>query len=255
MHSLGMGFTVSDGVEARAVQHHNSTVYFNESEIEFPTVRAVVTGLAPTTVRVDLRSELPLSSGFGLSGASALATAFAVNKLFSLGKSEEELAMLAHVAEVENLTGLGDVCGQYHGGCLAKLEEGHPLAAVPLPVEEQPIYYRYFGPISTREILRDPIRKASINQAAERALVWIKEMAAQPSTSVLDFPSCISISKTFAVDSGLLEHAEVRDTIRHVEDGGGSASMIMLGNAVFSDRSFPGARQTTLAKRRVTLVQ
>ena len=30
------------------------------------------------------------------------------------------IGMTAHVAEVTNLTGLGDVCGQFRGGCLAK---------------------------------------------------------------------------------------------------------------------------------------
>ena len=56
-----------------------------------------------------------------------------------LGKSESELAMTAHVAEVENRTGLGDVCSQYHGGCLVKLKEGYPLDAEQLPVHTQHI--------------------------------------------------------------------------------------------------------------------
>ena len=47
--------------------------------------------------------------------------------------------MVAHVAEVENRTGLGDVCSQYHGGCLVKLKEGAPLVADRLPITEQPI--------------------------------------------------------------------------------------------------------------------
>ena len=67
-------------------------------------------------VKVDLTSPLPLGCGFGLSGAASLATAYALNELLHLGKDMETLAMIAHVAEVENRTGLGDVCSQYHGG-------------------------------------------------------------------------------------------------------------------------------------------
>ena len=58
---------------------------------------------------------MPLGCGFGLSGAAALATAYALNEYLSLGKAREALAMIAHVAEVENRTGLGDVCSHTMG--------------------------------------------------------------------------------------------------------------------------------------------
>ena len=94
-----------------------------------------------------------------------------LNKLLHLGKKDTEtLAMVAHVAEVENRTGLGDVCSQYHGGCLVKLKEGAPLVADRLPIAEQPIYYRYFGPIQTSEVLGNREQTTRINRAADAAL-------------------------------------------------------------------------------------
>ena len=145
MHSLGMGFTVAEGVEVTVTASRQWEIVFNGRQIHLPTVGSLVGKLTARTMRIEIVSRLPLSCGFGLSGASALATAYAINALFELGLSQEDLAMAAHVAEVENLTGLGDVCAQYHGGCLAKLKEGHPLSAQPLAVPQQPAPCRHGG--------------------------------------------------------------------------------------------------------------
>ena len=245
MHSLGMGFTVKEGVSVTVFRNSQSTVQFNGSEINFPTVASVVQQLTPQPVRIEIHSPLPLGCGFGLSGASALATAYALNALLGLGKSQEELAMTAHVAEVENRTGLGDVCAQYHGGCLVKLKEGYPLAAERLPIPERPIYYRYFGPIQTKSILENVERRNRINTAADEAL---RDLARLAKSDSVDFNACIRLSKLFAVNSGLLEDANVQQTIQQIEAEKGVASMIMLGNAVFSTQSFDGARETILSE-------
>ena len=251
MHSLGMGFTVREGVVATVFLDSSTKVEFNGEAAAFPTVSAVVEKLTTQSVRVELESPLPLSCGFGLSGASALATAYAVNSLLELERDEEQLAMIAHVAEVENLTGLGDVCAQYHGGCLVKIREGHPLAAEPLPVGEQPIFYRYFSPIHTREVLRDSRRKEQINRAADRALADIQNNL---KAGEIDFASYIKTSKLFAVESHLLKDQRVQQIIQQVEDARGAASMIMLGNAVFSTRPFTAAQETRLLYHRVRLL-
>jgi pantoate kinase len=251
MHSLGMGFTVRDGVTATVREADRTTVSFNGQDIDFPTVVLSVARLTSRPVRVELETELQLSGGFGLSGASALAVSCALNHLFELGKSEHELAMIAHVAEVENLTGLGDVCAQYHGGCLVKLTVGDPLAAERLPVPEQPIYYRYFGPIHTREILADVDRRARINGAADRALSRLTEVV---KLDTVDFGACVQLSRDFAMESGLMSDARVRSVVEEIEDAGGSASMIMLGHAVFSTRPFADARETRLGVHRMGLV-
>ena len=244
MHSLGMGFTVSEGVAVGVSRALETSVVFNGEAIDFPTVVAVAEFLTDVPVTVDIQSVLPLSAGFGLSGASALATAYAIDVLLDLGRGREELAMAAHVCEVQNLTGLGDVCAQFHGGCLVKLVEGQPLKADRLAVEEQPVYYRYFSPISTREVLSDPLRREQINSAADRALQELARLAAEDS---VEFADCISASRGFAEDSGLLQDAAVRQIIAQIEADGGAASMIMLGNAVFSLEDFDGAKQTTLS--------
>ena len=252
MHSLGMGFTVSHGVTATVSEARRTEVAFNGEVFDFATVRSVAEALSSRPVRITLESELPLSGGFGLSGASALAAAHALNAGFDLGLDERALGMAAHVAEVTNLTGLGDVCRQFHGGCLAKLVPGDPLAAIALPVPEQAVYYRYFSPIVTREIIGDPGHAARINAAADAALTDIADLADRGVTA---FGEYVSTARRFSVESDLLRHADVRRIIGEVEAAGGAASMIMLGNAVFSTIAFEGARETRLARHRVRILE
>lgn len=252
MHSLGMGFTVADGVTVTVTESATTSVHFNADPIQFATVRTLLAKLTSARVRIEIETDLPLSGGFGLSGASSLATAFAVNALLDLGLSENALAMAAHVAEVENLTGLGDVAGQFKGGCLIKLVPGDPLAAVSLPVPEQVVHYRYFSAINTRDVIGDPEQRQRINAAADTALT---ELARLKNRSESEFGCYIGIAKEFSIQSGLLLDDEVKSAIRECEDSGGTASMIMLGNAVFSDVPFTGAKTTRLAKRRVELLR
>ena len=246
MHSLGMGFTIMEGVVVTVSQHSNqTTVRFNDSEIHFPTVVSIIQKLTSQPVKIKIDSPLPLGCGFGLSGAASLATTYALNALLDLGKPEEELAMAAHVAEVENRTGLGDVCAQYHGGCLVKLKKGYPLAAERLPIPAQPIFYRYFSSIQTSTILESAERRDRINRAADETLQALEKLT---KSDTVDFSACIRLSKQFSINSGLLEDTRVKETIRSVEEAGGVASMIMLGNAVFSTHPFEGATETTLSE-------
>ena len=61
------------------------------------------------------------------------------------------------------------------------------------------------------------------------------------------FDAIIRLSHRFAVDSGLLTDRRAATLIAEIEERGGAASMIMLGNAVFSSSSFPGASVTRLS--------
>ena len=246
MHSLGLSFTVAEGAAVTVSEASSPTaVTFNGGEIRFPTVATLAGRLSDRAFDIAVESPLPLSCGFGLSGASALAAAYAIDRLLGLGMAAEELALHAHVAEVENLTGLGDVCAQYHGGCLVKLAPGSPLVAQRLAVPEgEPIHFRYFGPISTREVLSDPRRAAAVNRAADAALRRLSGLTGREEVPVSE---CVRVSRQFAGDSGLMTDARVGEAVASVEASGGAASMIMLGHAVFSTVPFAGSTGTSLS--------
>ena len=53
----------------------------------------------------------------------------------------------------------------------------------------------------------------------------------------------IKISRNFSINSGLLKNEKIIKTIKKIENNNGSASMIMLGNAVFSNNYFKGSKK------------
>ena len=239
--SLGFGFTVNEGVTATVSPATTTAIFFNEQPIVLPTVSDVVSALTTDPITIQLSSPLPLGSGFGISGASALATAYAINALFESKKSAIDLAVIAHIAEAKNQTGLGDVINQYYGGCLAKFEPSSHFIATTLPVIDVPVYCISYGKIPTTTILGDATMTQKINSAATQTLAtiqqWIQEKKA------IQFEELVTLSKTFAIDSGLLSDKKTIETISAIEQQHGKASMIMLGNAVFSTIPFPGAKK------------
>src|SRR3989338_6009142 len=204
--SLGMGFTVNKGVTAtikkisndkkrikklsnyiksnkkiiinnkKNPKNNKNIICFNNKKINFPTVDSVIEKLTDEKVIVDIKSGLPLGYGFGISGAAALATAYALNKLLNLKKSKKQLAMIAHIAEVENGTGLGDVINQYFGGFLVKYESSYKFKITRLPIKNRAVYCRYFSPIGTKKVISDEKIKNRINNAGTMALNKIKAL-------------------------------------------------------------------------------
>lgn len=245
--SLGAGFTLEAGVAAKVSRLGGEGEAAPEavamgSEIQvggecwdFPTVRQVVARLAPAPVRVELEADLPFGCGFGMSGASALATAYALGAHFGLKLDARALAMRAHEAEVDNATGRGDVGGQFNGGFMVKTKVGAPLDVEELPIGETPVWCRIFGPISTREVLRDAATMARVNAAGRAAL---SQLRASPK---VDLDRLLALSRRFAEDSGLLTSPRVRSAIADALAAGGQASMVMLGEAVVSSVPIPGA--------------
>ena len=255
MHSLGWGFTVSDGVNVQLTRSNSpeTQVSFNCEPIDFPTVTSALRDLSEQPLKVDISSNLPLSSGFGLSGAATFAALIAANHLLDLGTSRHDLAMIAHVAEVRNLTGLGDVCSQFNGGCLVKTTVGHPLAATNIDLLPTPVHWRYFGKIRTSEILADHQRHQQINDAADQVLALIQNTVDNGHN--ITFPELISLALGFAESSGLLMDNRVKNSISQAQSNGGVATMIMLGNAVFSTAPFPGSTQTMLSSTAAHLIE
>ncbi|MBI2654380.1 GHMP kinase [Candidatus Woesearchaeota archaeon] len=247
MGSYGFGFTLNKGVIVEVSKAKRTEVVFNNHSISFPTVKSVVEELAKEKLRVYIKSELPLGCGFGLSGASALATAYAINKLLKLGKTNKELAVTAHTAEVENRTGLGDVVNQYYGGFCVKFKPSSYFIVEKITLNNINVYCKYFSKISTKSIITNAKIKNKINDAASIALDKIKQLL--KFNKNIQLKQIIKISKEFAVNSKLLMDKKTIQIIREIEKNNGNASMIMLGNAVFSDKKFRGSIKLKISDR------
>jgi len=250
-HSLGVGFTVDKGVIVSVKKSKKTSIYSNGIKIKLPTVLTVIKSLTNKPVRVDIKQQLPSGAGFGISGASALATAYAMNKLLGLRKRDKELAMVAHMAEALNGTGLGDVGGQFNGGFNAKFKKGQPLEVVPLGIKNKKIYYQFFSKINTKDVIDSKKAGIKINKAGDKALNRVKGLIKDKK---INLKNIIKISKEFSVNSGLLRDKKVINLIKKIEHKGGNASMIMLGNAVFSDIPFEGSKMVKISTKKACLL-
>jgi pantoate kinase len=224
--SKGASVAIADGVIAdvegkRDADAAEPLVTVGGDPTDFEPVELALRKLdPPTPVRADLTAEVPIGRGFGASGAATLATAIAANAEFDLGHSRDELVEVAHRAEVEAGTGLGDVFVQNRGGLVVG-DGGDPRRFE----RETPIEYASFGPIATEEALADDDLMARIAREGTATLDALPE---DPSLERLTRDSWRFAE---AID---LPTDEVRKAVEEVEDAGGAASMAMVGETVFA---------------------
>lgn len=229
MGSVGVGCTVNKGVKVHVQKSDVTKILFNQTSLTFPTVSSVVKKITQTPVSVSISSTLPLAYGFGISGASALATAFALDEYLKLSYKPLQLIEIAHVCEIENKTGLGSVATQITGGFLLKEKPGIPTKVRHLPLVGQKIFAAVIGRIETPTVLCDEKRLIRVNAVAKKSL------AAISSTQQISLAEILDISFLFAKESGLLTRS-VAGIIESVRSTGGHATMAMIGEVVLSDQ-------------------
>ncbi|HTY90239.1 MAG TPA: pantoate kinase [Methanocella sp.] len=242
--SCGCGFTLEGGVSTTAWPSNTAEVYVDGVPSDAPTTRTVIELLADKPVHVESDLDMPVGGGFGASGAGAFSTALAINSALGLGKTYNELAYAAHVAEVKNRTGLGDVAGMTLGGIVIRTRPGTPFTLDRIPIDARDVYCVHFGPISTKSVLSDPKEKALINVAGKKCL---KELLKAPT-----FDHFMRLSRKFSVDTGLISKKAL-DAIETVEAFDGMASMAMLGDTVFSTTPEGLSSFGTVIKSRISL--
>jgi len=216
--SRGAGLALSEGVTVTVRPADEREVVLNGESAAIEAVERVL-GALEATAQVRGVTDLPIGSGFGVSGAMALGTALATNDLLDRGLSTYELATLAHGAEVQAGTGLGDVVAQLHGGVPIRLEPGSPqynkMDAVPARAR---VEFQTFGELSTSEVIGGDT--TALSTAGERAL-----------SSVVQNPTLRTLmesSRQFSREADLLSD-QVYDVVTDVAEAGGEAAMGMLG--------------------------
>ncbi|MBX0346613.1 pantoate kinase [Haloarcula pellucida] len=221
--SRGGGIALSDGVSVTVEPAAETTVELDGERVEMDAVERVLAALR-ASARVTAETPLPLGAGFGVSGAMALGTALAANAAFDRHLSYNELVTIAHGAEVQAGTGLGDVVGQARGGVPLRLEPGGPqhndVDAIPARAR---VEYHTLGELSTADVVGGDTE--TLTRAGERALSMVVE------DPTLD--TVTRASRQFSREAELLTEA-VQAVIRDVTEAGGDAAMAMLGETVFS---------------------
>lgn len=228
--SMGAGICLEDGAVTAvrpAEKIEKTAIKINGEVNHAATTLSAIKLLTKKPVMVETTLSIPIGAGFGASAAGSFSTALAVNKALSLNMTFNDLAKVAHVAEVKNRTGLGDVAGMICGGIDIRKHAGIPPTGNidRIPCSDEIISWVCFGEISTKSVLSDDMRKKNINKAGRLRL---KELLKKPTIDNFFLQSC-----AFAKEIELMS-PQVRDAIEAVEAAGGIAGQAMLGNTVFA---------------------
>jgi pantoate kinase len=252
--STGAGFSVTIGtVTSVSVVDHPSleiTTDYNKQRIDAKVTKTVVQRLTEEyerTLRVHVEHDSSLLSGagFGASGAGALGTALALSHLLDHDIEYETAAGFAHVAEIVNHTGLGDVLSQTVGGVEVRVKAGGPgVGQIENIAHQDSLRAVLAGApgLETSEILTSPTTRERINSIGDGLVARIIS-----NPTIDTFVEC---SREFSEEIGL-ETARVEQALDDLEKAGlVNSSMVMLGDSVFClcDENESSIAQVILSK-------
>jgi len=231
MGSRGAGLCLSLGANSKVTlqpsMRQHITVEIdgrkNDASVTKAAVRYMI-GHQKLRIDVSTETELPVGQGFGMSAAGALSSALALADL--LGESRQMAFEAAHVAEITQGGGLGDVAALHRAGITIRKRAGLPPTGEVLRIGGAPeVVVAVVGrKMLTRNVLSDPKKRAAINKQGARR---VTELLERPSLELL-----MSLSSSFAAESGLASR-RVQMAIGAASRLG-RASMAMLGNSVFA---------------------
>ena len=174
--SMGAGFSIKHGVTTKVI--------VNQKHDEKRNFRITVNGYQSDKTDVsefvlneflkigdfskkffDIKHEISIPVGYGLgsSGAVALSLSFALDQALKTNLDKTTIGQIAHNAEVNCKTGLGDVLASFHGGFEIRIKAGAPGVGhvEKIQANEISIIMICFSPISTNKFIKE--RLSQIN--------------------------------------------------------------------------------------------
>ena len=229
--SRGAGIALSLGaishVIARYASQRTISVHINGKPSSAAVTKLALNYLTRDTslsVTVNTILDLPISQGFGMSGAGALSSALALSDLLNL--PQENAVKAAHYAEVQSHTGLGDVVGSCFGGIEIRRKAGLPPWGIleHIPGKYDIVLCVVGNNFETKKILTDSTK---LREIASYGRSCTKKLLQKPTLEHL-----FSLGWKFTQSINLAD----KTVLRAVESANrhGLASMCMLGNSVFA---------------------
>ncbi|MBM4240190.1 MAG: GHMP kinase [Euryarchaeota archaeon] len=181
-------------------------------------------------IKIDHMIQVPIGAGFGVSAAFALGTSFGIARALNLPVTHNKAASIAHLAEIEMKSGLGDVISELHGGIVLRLKEGAPgIGMIDKLISSQwddlYIVTKTLGGIDTASIIGDPVLKKKINDVGRNLLF---QLLKTPTPQKF-----MELSRKFAESTSLMSE-DVQEMVEILNDESLGASMAMLGNTAFA---------------------
>ena len=186
-------------------------------------------------IKIEHDVQVPIGAGFGTSASFALGASLGISKIMELPLTFNKAAQIAHIAELEMKSGLGDVIGAISGGLVLRLKEGAPGVGITDKLllnnlEELYVISKCFGEINTGDIIEDPVHKERINSTGRDLLL---KLVNDPRPETL-----MKLSQRFAAKTMLMSR-EVCEAVDILEEETIGASMAMLGNTAFAISKSP----------------
>ena len=229
--SRGIGIRLNKGATATVEERDDGVVniYLDGTQAIAHITRMVAETLAPG-VGFDIRitNDLPVSQGFGMSAAGAVATALCIAGM--TGQSRTAAFSAAHTAEVMGGGGLGDVAAIVAGGdvpvrTVADLPPFGRVENADFSIENLTLAV-IGGELRTDSVLGDPYKLKRVREAATESM---DSFLMDPS-----YENLYDVSNSFSSRSGL-ESPAIRRGIERLMAKGHRAGMCMLGNSLFTD--------------------
>ena len=172
--SMGAGFSIKKGVTTKVIisSKTNQKSKFRISTRGFQSDKTDVSEFVLNEflklgnfedIFFDIKHQISIPVGYGLgsSGAVALSFSYALDQVLKTKLDRIEIGKIAHNAEVNCKTGLGDVLASYHGGFEIRVKPGAPgIGEVEkIDVENISIIMICFSPISTNKFIQEQLSK------------------------------------------------------------------------------------------------
>lgn len=232
--SLGAGFSFNQYISTQIFKESSkgSSVHvnFNGDQINGEVSKYIASIFSSfcegKSIKINHESNLPISGGFGTSGAGALGAAFAMDDIFSTKMKNIKIAQIAHKAEVKNNTGLGDVISQYYGGSEIRIKAGAPGIGEIMHFDWSKnikVMIVYLGTMSTKSVLTNNIKIAKINKIS---IPLIESLLKNPSVEKF-----VEYSYEFAKNIKIMSK-DVYNILKELNKNF-LASMVMIGESIF----------------------
>lgn len=174
--STGAGFSIKQGVttkvkiQTKGDQESNFKITTNGYQSDKTDVSEFVLNeflklgeFSTIFFEIEHNISIPVGYGLGSSGAVALSLSYALDQALQTKLEKIMIGKIAHNAEVNCKTGLGDVLASYHGGFEIRVKPGAPgIGHVEkISTEKISIVMICFSPISTNKFIKE--RLSQIN--------------------------------------------------------------------------------------------
>jgi len=258
--SRGAGVTLDDGVLTRVSVEEGEgkfKIFVNgKAQAEERFITQIIMDLleerclpqsntAHLDIKIDHELKVPIGAGFGVSAAFALGASLGLSRALGMPLTFNQASEVAHLAELQLGSGLGDVMGEVHGGIVLRLKEGPPgrgKADRILAEDQLYVISRTLGEIDTSDIINNPQHKHRINQAGSKLL----QLLLKNPTSL----KFIRLSRRFAEETQLMD-VELKEIVEIMDEESLGASMAMLGRTAFA---FSPSPDTSIEKAFVSRI-